>query len=177
MKGTKQTEPEVLATTVEVRPGDELLPLLARSAKEVQQVSGVVVGELIGLKEPGLIPLVLFPGQRGTAAVIARTTVALHRSQIGRQIILVFEGGDAERPVVVGVLRGAEPTTTEFAGQVQVDADGERMTLRAKHQLVLTCGEASITLTAAGKVIIRGSYVSSHATGVNRVTGGSIELN
>ena len=37
--------------------------------------------------------------------------------------------------------------------------------------------EASITLTRAGKVLIQGSYVSSRSTGVNRIKGGSVQLN
>jgi len=46
-----------------------------------------------------------------------------------------------------------------------------------KDQLVLRCGRASITLTAAGKVLIEGAYVSSRSTGVNRIKGGSVQIN
>jgi len=42
---------------------------------------------------------------------------------------------------------------------------------------VLRCGKASITLTREGKVLIHGSYISSRSTGVNRVKGGSVQLN
>jgi hypothetical protein len=41
----------------------------------------------------------------------------------------------------------------------------------------LQCGKASITLTRAGKVLINGAYVSSRSSGVNRLKGGSIQLN
>ena len=51
------------------------------------------------------------------------------------------------------------------------------MIVSAKEQLVLRCGKASITLTKAGKVMIQGSYVLSRSTGVNRVKGGSVQLN
>jgi hypothetical protein len=60
---------------------------------------------------------------------------------------------------------------------VEVDADGERMTVTAKEELVLRCGEASITLTKAGKVLIRGTYVSSRSSGVNRIKGGAVHIN
>lgn len=63
------------------------------------------------------------------------------------------------------------------SAQVEVDADGERMMVSAKEQLVLRCGKASITLTKAGKVIIKGSYVLSRSSGVNRIKGGSVQLN
>jgi hypothetical protein len=89
----------------------------------------------------------------------------------------VFENGDVDRPIVVGVLRGAPGWPIETPGQVEVDADGQRMVVTAREQLVLRCGKASITLTKAGKVLIEGSYVLSRSTGVNRIKGGSVQLN
>jgi hypothetical protein len=47
----------------------------------------------------------------------------------------------------------------------------------AREQLILRCGAASITLTKSGKVLIQGAYVSSTSTGVNRIKGGSVQLN
>ena len=61
--------------------------------------------------------------------------------------------------------------------EVEVDADGERLMVSAKEQLVLRCGKASITLTKEGKVLIQGAYVSSRSSGVNRIKGGSVQLN
>ena len=55
--------------------------------------------------------------------------------------------------------------------------DGERLVVAAKEQLVLRCGKAKITLTQAGKVLIEGTYVSTRATGVNRVKGGVVQIN
>ena len=51
------------------------------------------------------------------------------------------------------------------------------LTFTANKQIVLKCGKASITLTRAGKVLIRGAYLSSRSSGVNRIKGGSIQLN
>ena len=93
-------------------------------------------------------------------------------------VVLMFEGGDPARPIVMGVLRGAKAGRWRSApAQVEVDADGERMIVSAKEQLVLRCGKASITLTKAGKVLIEGAYVLSRSTGVNRIKGGSVQLN
>jgi phage baseplate assembly protein gpV len=138
----------------------------------------VVTGELIAITNEGRTPLVLFPGQLGSAAVRAGTVVDLHGPHIGQPVVLMFEGGDASRPIVMGVLREAEGwPLAEPPAQVEVDANGERMIVSAKEQLVLRCGKASVTLTRAGKVLIQGSYVSSRSTGVNRVKGGSVQLN
>ena len=60
---------------------------------------------------------------------------------------------------------------------MEVDADGQRLMITAKEQLILRCGKASITLTKAGKVLIQGTYVSNRSSGVMRVKGGSIQLN
>jgi hypothetical protein len=51
------------------------------------------------------------------------------------------------------------------------------MVVSAKHELVLRCGRASITLDSDGKVTIRGTQVVSHASGVNLIRGGSVQLN
>jgi hypothetical protein len=49
--------------------------------------------------------------------------------------------------------------------------------LTASRQLTITCGESSITLTAAGKIIIRGKYIVSRSSGVQRIKGGSVQIN
>ena len=140
--------------------------------------SGVQIGELVAIADNGRTPLVLYADQPRSAAIAARTTVDLHGAQIGRQVVLMFEGGNPARPIVMGVLRESEGWPLEQQpGRVEVDADGERMVVSAREQLVLRCGKASITLTKAGKVLIEGAYVLSRSTGVNRVKGGAIQLN
>ena len=140
---------------------------------------GVWVGELLALSDDGSeTALVLVPEVDPHAALRARSTVDLHGAHIGRSVTLVFERGDVAWPIVTGVLRGpgAWPLPDPLA-QVQVEADGQRLVVNAGEQLVLRCGQASITLTKAGKVLIQGTYVSSRSSGVNRIKGGSVQLN
>jgi hypothetical protein len=132
---------------------------------------------LLALSDEGATPLVRYPGQSGSGAVRARTSVDLQGPHIGSSVVLLFENGDADRPIVVGVLRGAPGWAVDKPAQVEVDADGQRMVVNAREQLVLRCGKASITLTKAGKVLIEGSYLLSRSTGVNRIKGGSVQLN
>lgn len=139
------------------------------------RIDGVLTGVLIGFKDS--VPLVIFPGQPHGAAIAARTTVDLHGAHIGRQVVLMFDGGDPLRPIVMGAIRGEATALEQQPGQVEVDVDGERLLVTAKDQLVLRCGKASITLTKAGKVLVQGTYVSSRSTGVNRIKGGSVQLN
>jgi len=60
---------------------------------------------------------------------------------------------------------------------LELSVDGERVTLVAMEQMVLRCGKASITMTRAGKIIVRGAYVSTRSTGANRIKGGSVQIN
>jgi hypothetical protein len=163
-----------------VMEGEELLSALVAgtSTAPADSFTGIVVGELVAMTDGGRTPLVLFTGQAGSAAIAARSVVDLHGGHIGRNVALVFEGADRTKPIVMGVLReGAGWPLEDRPGAVAVDADGERLLVTAREQLVLRCGKASITLTKAGKVLIDGAYVSSRSSGVNRVKGGSIQLN
>lgn len=61
--------------------------------------------------------------------------------------------------------------------RVDTAAPPERLVLTAEREIVLQVGKASITLTQAGKIILRGTYVLSRSSGVNRIKGGSVEIN
>ena len=134
----------------------------------------VQIGELVALMDDGVTPLVIDPAQPEAPARQARSVVDLHAAHIGSQVVLMFEGADAMKPIVMGVLTSNRGAASE---SVDVEADGERMIVSAQQQLVLRCGRACITLTKAGKVLIEGSYVLSKSTGVNRIKGGSVQLN
>jgi len=58
-----------------------------------------------------------------------------------------------------------------------VRVDGKRVLIEGQEEVVLMCGDASITLTKAGKIVIRGKYLLSRSTGVNRILGGSVQVN
>jgi hypothetical protein len=181
MSGRDVIRNEASAAMKEQTGADLLRPLVeAQSAKAASSTSiaGVLIGELIGMKDEGRTPLVLYPDQPGSAALAARTVIDLHGPHIGRKVVLMFEGGDSGKPIVMGVLREGEGwPLADRPGQVEVDVDGQRMIVTAKEQVVLRCGKASITLTKAGKVLIQGSYVLSRSSGVNRIKGGSVQLN
>ncbi|MGC4061917.1 MAG: DUF6484 domain-containing protein [Aquabacterium sp.] len=141
-------------------------------------IHGVIVGTLLALADNGLTALVSFPGQPGAAALRARSVVDLHGPHMGQGVVLMFEQGDVHKPIVMGVLRGqAGWPLPQQPATVDVDADGRRMVVSASEQLVLRCGKASITLTKAGKVLIDGTYVLNRSSGVNRIKGGSVQLN
>jgi hypothetical protein len=133
----------------------------------------VLVGRLAVLAESGG-PLVDFPGNSSTKPVAALSILALDKSTVGREVVLMFEEGDPRRPVVMGLVedRGAKRRPP-----VELLLDKKSFVFTAEHEIVLRCGKASITLTRAGKVLIRGAYILNRSSGVNRIKGGSVQIN
>jgi hypothetical protein len=136
------------------------------------------IGEVTGFAGSGLA-LVDFPGNPQTEPLPARAACPIAPADVGREAALVFENGDPRKPIILGLLQPAAPLAVgENAPQpVSVGLDGEQVTLTAKNEIVLRCGKASITLTRAGKVLIRGAYLLSRSSGANRIKGGSVQIN
>lgn len=136
---------------------------------------GLRIARVTAVTELG-VPTVEYAGA-GHAG--ARTTVPLDSSHVGRQVVLAFEGGRLSAPIVLGVLH--EPLAELLDANVRVERDaeidGERVVLSANREVVLRCGEASITLRRDGKVLIRGTHLLSRSSGPNRVKGASVQIN
>jgi hypothetical protein len=64
----------------------------------------------------------------------------------------------------------ATPTPT-------LTADGQRHVVEAAQEIELRCGEAAIVLTADGRIQLRGTYITSHASATQRLVGGSVHVN
>lgn len=138
----------------------------------------VVIGRLADLAPDGT-PLVDFPGNAEGAPLAALSAAAIGAESVGQEVALLFADGDPRRPFVVGLLRQpAEREVAIEAGQpIAAKVDGEELVISARKQIQLKCGRASITLTRAGKVLIRGAYLLSRSSGANRIKGGSVQIN
>jgi hypothetical protein len=156
------------------------------------RIAGHVVGQIVGWTEQGL--LVIHPHAEGPT--LARSVVAISaavNAQIGKatvEALLVFEEESSERPIVVGLLVSSQPETESAAQPYTAESvhgvdpcraeayvDGKRVVLEGQDEVVLRCGMASITLRRNGRVVIRGTYVETRAEGVNRIQGGSVQIN
>lgn len=137
------------------------------------RLDGVVIGVLLDVPQTAS-PVVAFPGCPSETGIAATTTTQLSREDIGTQVALMFVGGDPSQPLVIGRIQRLAPVEKPVA---VAHLDGERLEFSAEKEIVLRCGKASITLTREGKVIVRGTYLSSRSTGVNRIKGGSVQIN
>lgn len=159
---------------------NETIKAAAPAQTRAFQPSDVVIGILVGIDDSGT-PLVVYPGSPSDVGLAARATIALDRDEIGCEVALLFENGDTCRPLIIGRIRHPQKPANKPSESAPAPAtaqiDGEVLTFNAEKEIVLRCGRASITLTRAGKVLIRGSYLLSRSSGANRIKGGSIQLN
>ncbi|MDX8514037.1 DUF6484 domain-containing protein [Mesorhizobium captivum] len=135
--------------------------------------NGLVIGTFVGRDRSG-DAIVSVPDGIENRLVTARAATMLEASDFGADVVVMFEGGDPERVIILGRLLHPKPVHAE---NVAATLDGERLELSAEREIVLRCGKASITLTRTGKIILRGTYILSRSSGPNKIKGGSIQLN
>jgi hypothetical protein len=146
-------------------------------APDNSRINGVVIGTLSGSSGNGQLT-VDYPGNPYAKPVEAISTEKISGKDTGREVALSFVEGNPQQPVILGLVENPAKTgDTGFEEDVDVVVDGRRLTLTAGKEITLKCGKASITLTKAGKIIVKGAYLSNHSTGVNRIKGGSVQIN
>ena len=138
----------------------------------------VIVGRLLGLVEEGRVPLVALPGPTLRSGVRARSVMDLYSRHVGREVILIFEPGRPNEPIVIGVLQDAGDTAAATdLSPLELSVDGERVIVSAATELVLRCGKSRLTLRSDGRIEVSGETIVSRATGANRIQGGSVQMN
>ncbi len=160
----------------------------------------VVIGTLVAIDPQGRALVSFYWGEQLAEQVPALTTQILDSSSLGRQVALLFAAGNQQQPVIMGFIHspldlvigqtvsasaGSEPIEAElFSGPAQftppersANLDGKRLVFEAEEEVQIKCGEASINLYKDGRVVIRGRNLISRASAVNRILGGSVQVN
>ena len=160
----------------------------------------IILGTITSIDVLGQ-PMVDYPLNPEKGALKAITTLVLTSQQVSRQVALLFNQGDLSQPIVIGIVHSplqamldnfqqdqetsfgnttSQDTQVELAahlGTDDVSVDGNKITFEAQDEMVFKCGKSSITLTKSGKVLIRGKYLLNRSSGVNRIMGGSVQVN
>ncbi|WIG99450.1 hypothetical protein KGD87_30440 [Myxococcus sp. SDU36] len=157
-----------------------------------KRIWGSRLGWFTGVNAGGLL-LVDFGGNPEGPLPAKRTLhltpeMVQHAVATRQSAVLLFENGDPRLPLVIGLEQGANPTplldalldesnSGPASPPIEALVDGQRVVIEGEDEVVLRCGQASITLRRNGKVIIRGVYVETQASGVNRIKGSSVQVN
>jgi hypothetical protein len=126
-------------------------------------LQGVHRAEITGIGPDGRAQ-VLIP-TLGKTPLFAASLVPVAAASVGRLAAVTMMD---DQPLILGLIQPPLP---------EVEADGEKLVLEARREVTLRCGKASITMTADGRVTIRGTQVLSRSDGPNRVQGASVQLN
>lgn len=135
---------------------------------------GVTIGRLVGIENK--YPLVHYPSCPSANGLVAQTIVPVKPDNVGKQVLLTFVNDNPECPVIIGFLVEPDDKNSDSC-HINFEIDGERLLLTAEREIVLRCGEGSITLTRAGKIIIKGTYVLSRSSGYNKIKGSAVDIN
>ncbi len=145
-------------------------------------------------------PCVDFPGNRHIDPLTAISTISITSQHVGKNIAILFSKGNLNSPIIMGLIHNPLNEMLEKfnqqtistvennvvdsnvlleseAGLDDVLIDGNKITFEAKDIIELKCGESSIILSKAGKILIKGKYLLNEASGVNRIRGGSVQVN
>jgi len=161
----------------------------------LSSTAAVVMGRMLPSSTP-TAPLVDFAGN-ARGPLRARTTVPLDGGVMeravasGQGVMLVFENDDPGLPIVTGLIWTGQPASPfekllvarratdvpRVAPPAEARLDGERVILEGKREVILRCGQASITLRSDGKIVVRGAYVETYSKGLNRIKGASVKIN
>ena len=155
-----------------------------QEVKETQDIiNGFVIGALEEVDEQGRLSVSWNAGE----GMIDKRFIKHARSMetpvssadAGRKVILGFENGNPEHPILFGFLENADARKpVELVPEPDTATEiPESLHLKSEQELILECGKAKISLRADGRIVILGGYVVSRSTGVNKIKGGSVQIN
>jgi hypothetical protein len=148
------------------KPPKRTDPAPVRAAKSKLDSPATHAATVVDVLDSGEIA-VRIDGRRGHVVCdFLETSRADHPSlQPGDRVMLLVPDGAQAKPAVVGKIGAYRRPDRR---QVIVDADEE---------LIVRCGEASITFRKSGQILIKGLDIVSTARKRNRVRGGSVQIN
>jgi hypothetical protein len=115
-------------------------------------------------------PIVDYGGNE-LGPIPART--AILSANAGDTVLLVFDGGDPTRPIIVGVVRDR----FEKSHPQRLKLAAKEILVEGTEEVSLRCGESSLILRKDGKAVLKGREVLSRASRTNRIKGATVQLN
>jgi hypothetical protein len=136
----------------------------------------LLVGQILESGFPANSPKALVGWQSSDGQLYEGTlTVLKGLSVASGDLVLIQRPANWPEWIVTQVLESCNELNLPAVSELAVD--GDRKQIEGLKEIVLRCGKASITLRSDGRVIIRGTYVETRASGTNRIKGGAVHIN
>ncbi len=155
----------------------------AKSQPETEQkitcskMDSVIIGKLVSFDEKSQ-PLIDYFGNPYGRPLLSKTVICLSDKDIETDIVLLFENANPFKPIIMGVLcESISKSEVKTKSKMKFESDDDKLVFKAHKEITLQCGDASITLKEDGKIIIRGAHLVSRSSGVNRIKGGTVQIN
>jgi len=101
----------------------------------------------------------------------------------GRNVLLLFEKGDPDLPIILNLMEDpleklmSLELSEEEKKPKEVMIDGKKILFEAEEEIIMKCGQGQIILRNDGKIILKGTNITSRAKNMNKVKGGAVHIN
>ncbi|RLB60002.1 MAG: hypothetical protein DRI90_14760 [Deltaproteobacteria bacterium] len=169
---------ELLSAVLDVQAERESRQRTEAERRAAERIDGVELGKLVTLTDDG--PKVTYPSCPTTNGLVARCAAQLTEDHVGGRVALLFEGGDPARPMVVGPIHNdqteGESEHPAIKGLVITESES-RIDIRCRKAIGINVGKATIIITPAGQIVVKGKHLLNHASAVNRIRGATVKIN
>jgi len=138
---------------------------------------GVTVGRIVRMSQDGETTVDFSGNELGPLP--ARSILDRERLECAlpgakqTPVLLVFENFDPTRPIIIGCVHDKLPAKSPH----DLTVDGRTVTIEASEEILLRCGDSSITLKKNGRIVIKGNDIVSRASRINKLKGAAVAIN
>lgn len=153
---------------------------MTRQATRPRQITtaglSAEIGEIASVSEVGEV-FVLLPSDwtRPVRALVLGGALGQGECDLVRKRVLVV-AIDGSMPVVVGVVEDRIREVHRNGSRAD-DGSVDDVRIEAAKSITLACGKASISALRNGKIVIRGSEVTTRASGASKIKGSTVKIN
>jgi hypothetical protein len=142
----------------------KVLPLHAAQARAHAADAGQLASARIeSVDDEGVVRVSIGDAPAVVARIAASPELPVQALVPGAEVLVLVEPDQA--PVVVSTILARLPAIPQV------------LELQAAQQLILRCGDATISIAADGNIEIRGERIDSEAEGIQRIKGAQVRIN
>jgi hypothetical protein len=136
----------------------------------LEGISHIVRAEVVGSTDDAVVHVCCTEESEPKCCDVLVTGPTALKLHAGDSVLCWFPGPESTRGVVLGLIE-------RHASTRDPEAIPETLVIEAVKSLTLRVGDGSITIREDGKILIKGKDLVSHAKRLNRIRGGSVQIN